>query len=49
MDKPQIRPSLPEERLELEELQRRASLALETNRDQLEAIRTPLIFPQSKS
>ena len=37
MDKLHIRPALPEERLELEELQRRASLALETYRDQLEA------------
>jgi GNAT superfamily N-acetyltransferase len=32
-----IRPALPEERLELEELQRRASLALDEYREQLEA------------
>ena len=32
-----IRPALPEERPELEDLQRRASLALETYREQLEA------------
>ena len=37
MDELHIRPALPEERLELEELQRRASLALETYREQLEA------------
>ena len=37
MDRLNIRPAVPEERLELEELQRRASLALETYRDQLEA------------
>ena len=37
MDRLHIRPALPEERLELEELQRRASLALDTYRDQLEA------------
>ena len=32
-----FRPALPDERLELEELQRRASLALEEYREQLEA------------
>ena len=37
MDKLHIRSALPEERLELEELQRRSSLALETYREQLEA------------
>ena len=37
MDTLHIRPAQPEERLELEELQRRASLALETYREQLEA------------
>ena len=37
MDGLHIRPTLPEERQELEELQRRASLALETYRAQLEA------------
>ncbi len=37
MDQLRIRPALPEERLELEELQRRASLALEAYREQLEA------------
>ena len=37
MDQLRIRPALPEERLELEELQRRASLALDEYREQLEA------------
>ena len=37
MDRLHIRPAVAEERLELEDLQRRASLALETYRDQLEA------------
>jgi hypothetical protein len=37
MDRLHIRPALPEERLDLENLQRRASLALETYREQLEA------------
>lgn len=36
MDNLHIRPALPDERLELENLQRRASLALETYREQLE-------------
>ena len=37
MDEPHIRLASPEERLKLEELQRRASLALDTYREQLEA------------
>ena len=37
MDRLHIRPAVPEERLELEELQRRASLALDEYRDRLEA------------
>lgn len=37
LDELHIRPALPEERLELEDLQRRASLALDEYREQLEA------------
>jgi len=40
-----IRPALPEERLELEELQRRASLALNEYREQLEANPDAIFLP----
>lgn len=45
MDRVHLRPALPEERLRLEELQRRASLALEEYRDQLEANPDAIALP----
>ena len=45
MEDLRIRPALPEERLELEELQRRASLANETDRPHLEAYPDAIHLP----
>jgi GNAT superfamily N-acetyltransferase len=45
VDELHIRPAQPEERLELEELQRRASLALNEYRDQLEANPDAIALP----
>ena len=49
MDKLHIRLALPGERLKLEELQRRASLALETYREQLEANPDAIDLPPNRS
>jgi len=45
VDHLRIRPALPEERQALEDLQRRASLALETYREQLEANPDAIALP----